>query len=121
VYDRVVGGTINKTEALATATAPSVTGFLKNNRSKDFDAGPGSLKGTLTYHAFYALWVMRGTGIYGPHGTPIVPVTSKYLVFRGKDGSTVFAKSVKGQTANQFLTEAFRAGAAPWPVTIHRR
>lgn len=118
VYDRVVAGTIDKTEALATATAPvGDTGFLRNNRTKSIDAGPGSLKGTLTYHAHYALWVMRGTGVFGPHGTPIVPTTSQYLVFRGRDGATVYAKSVKGMPGRPFLTDAFKA-ASPWPVTI---
>lgn len=119
VYDRVVARTIERTEAIATATGPRITTFLVNNRSTDYDAGPSSLKGTLTYHSHYATAVMKGTGIYGPTGQPIRPKKGKYLVFTGADGNTVFARSVKGQQGNPFLANAFRAGAAPWPVTIH--
>lgn len=120
VYDNVVSRVIRGTDALATATAPRDTGFLANNRSISIDAGPGSLVGSLTYHAHYALFVMRGTGIFGPTGTPIVPKTATYMVFRGRDGALVYAKSVKGQRAQPFLAEAFRA-ACPWPVIIHPR
>lgn len=120
VYDNVVSRVIRGTDALATASSPVDTGFLRNNRSISIDVGPGSLVGSLTYHAHYALFVMRGTGIYGPSGTPIVPKTAAYLVFRGRDGGLVYAKSVKGQRAQPFLAEAFRA-ACPWPVTIHPR
>ena len=120
MYDNVVSGPLHRTDALATATAPVDTGFLRNNRSIQIDAGPSSLVGALTYHAHYALFVMRGTGIYGPTGQPITPKTANYLVFRGRDGATVYAKSVRGQRAQPFLAEAFRA-ACPWPVTIHPR
>ena len=118
VYDNVVSGTLRKTDALATATAPVDTGFLRNNRSTSIDAGPSSLRGALTYHANYAAAVMKGTGIYGPSGSPIVPTSAQYLVFRGRDGRLVYAKEVKGQRAQPFLAEAFKA-ASPWPVTIH--
>ncbi len=120
VYDNVVNRVLRLTDALATAGAPVDTGFLRNNRSIEITAGPGSLVGSLTYHAHYALFVMRGTGIFGPRGAPIVPKTATYLVFRGRDGGLVYAKSVKGQRAQPFLAEAFRA-ASPWPVTIHPR
>lgn len=116
VYDNVVNRVLRMTDALATASAPVDTGFLRNNRSIDIDAGPGSMVGTLTYHAHYATFVMRGTGIFGPHSTPIVPKRAQYLVFRGRDGALVYAKSVKGQRKQPFLLNAFRA-ASPWPVT----
>lgn len=44
----------------------------------------------------YAKWVHDGTGIYGPHGSPIVPRTAKFLRFTTKSGVVVFAKSVRG-------------------------
>lgn len=116
MYDKVVSGTLHKTAAIATATAPVDTGFLRNNRSIDISSGPASLRGTLTYHADYALYVLKGTGIYGS-GRPITPKRGKYLVFR-VGGQTVFARSVKGQKAQPFLQNAFKA-ASPWPVTIH--
>lgn len=65
----------------------------------------------------YAEYHQRGTGIYGPHGTPIVPVSASALKFRwagpGSSANTpverrpwVFAKSVRGIPANPFLTRA---------------
>lgn len=118
VYDNVVNRVLTTTEAFATATAPTDTGFMKNDRTKNIDAGRGSLKGRLTYHAFYTMWVLGGTGIYGPRNTPITPKNGEFLVFRGRDGGLVYARSVKGQHAQPFLQEAFRA-ACPWPVTFH--
>ena len=70
----------------------------------------------------YAEFVHRGTGIYGPNQTPIVPTTAKALKFRWEptsDGgrptkskdkrSIYFFKSVKGQPAQPFLADALRA------------
>jgi hypothetical protein len=55
----------------------------------------------------YAKWVHEGTGIYGPHKTPIVPVTSPVLVFQPKGAAGfVFAKSVRGMRGRPFLTDA---------------
>lgn len=69
----------------------------------------------------YAEYFHTGTGIYGPKGTPIVPVTKKALKFRWEptDGAPktkskdkrgwYFAKSVKGMPANPFLIDALAA------------
>lgn len=62
----------------------------------------------------YALAVHNGTGIYGPHGTRIVPTSGSLLVFpnrRGGGGSgrLVFARSVRGQRPNPYLKNALRA------------
>jgi hypothetical protein len=55
----------------------------------------------------HAKWVHNGTGIYGPHGSPIVPTHKPYLVFRIND--RIFRKkSVLGQPAQPFLLQAFR-------------
>lgn len=63
----------------------------------------------------YAAFVHQGTGLYGPHRTPIKPRSARYMVFMGRDGNLVFAKQVIGQPARPFLTEAmdevFRRGA----------
>lgn len=45
---------------------------------------------------FYGALINRGTGIYGPQGRPIVPVKAQFLHFFLKDGTEVFARSVKG-------------------------
>jgi hypothetical protein len=47
-------------------------------------------------------WVDKGTGIYGPHKKPIVPVTKKYLVFDWK-GKRWKLGSVKGQKPQRFI------------------
>lgn len=67
----------------------------------------------------YAEYFHTGTGIHGPKGTPIVPVSRKALKFRyaGPGGSAavakerrgwVFAKSVKGIEPNPFLIDGLR-------------
>jgi phage gpG-like protein len=58
----------------------------------------------------YGLWVHEGTGIYGPRGARIYPVSGRYLVFTPK-GETrpVFARSVRGMPARPFLKKALLA------------
>ena len=66
---------------------------------------------------FYAIFVHDGTGIYGPRGTPITPVSAKALVFpskkfgakSGKFAGLVVVKSVKGMKPNPFLKDALSA------------
>jgi hypothetical protein len=55
----------------------------------------------------HAKWVHNGTGIYGPHRSPIVPRSKPYLVFHGRLGKVV-TKSVRGQPAQPFLLQAYR-------------
>jgi hypothetical protein len=71
----------------------------------------------------YLKYVHDGTGIYGPHGTRIVPVSAKALRWpvknnsgtgnrRYRGGSTIqyrFARSVKGVRGRPFLREALAA------------
>lgn len=84
----------------------------------------------------YAPYLHGGTGIYGPRGRPIVPVSAKVLRFKpgraigpslpGKAGSSpekrggwVFAQSVKGVPPHPWLVEAFER-ACPYPVRVRR-
>lgn len=117
VYDKVVDGPLDRTAAIAAATGPRITSFLVNNHSKEITSGAGSLTGRLIYHADYAAAVMKGSGIYGPTGQPITPKKGKYLWFE-YNGRLIRVKSVKGQKANPFLADAFRA-ACFFPVNIH--
>jgi hypothetical protein len=55
----------------------------------------------------HAKWVHNGTGIYGPHRSPIVPTHKPYLVFQGRYGKVV-TRSVRGQPAQPFLLQAYR-------------
>lgn len=50
----------------------------------------------------YARMLQEGTGIYGPKGTPIVPINGKFLVFT-IGGQLVFARSVKGTPPRRFV------------------
>lgn len=55
----------------------------------------------------YAEYVHRGTGIHGPHGTPIVPVTRRFLKFKPKgQRGYIFRRSVAGQRPQPFLADA---------------
>lgn len=66
----------------------------------------------------YARWRHEGTGIYGPHGTPIVPVSKQALKFKPnitgpmrpgesrKSNVFIFRRSVKGTPGLPFLTKA---------------
>ncbi|EGQ21073.1 MULTISPECIES: hypothetical protein [Sporosarcina] len=49
----------------------------------------------LAHGSMVGTYLEEGTGIYGPRGTPIVPVRSKALRFT-VGGSQIFAKEVKG-------------------------
>ncbi|WP_264803698.1 HK97-gp10 family putative phage morphogenesis protein [Cytobacillus sp. NCCP-133] len=54
----------------------------------------------------YIWFVHEGTGIYGPHNTPIKPVTSPVLRFM-INGRWISKKEVKGQKGNPFMDRAF--------------
>lgn len=57
-----------------------------------------------------AYWIEKGTGIYGPHRSPIVPVRGKYLVFPSNNSrGFTFATSVDGTPAKPFLEPALRS------------
>jgi hypothetical protein len=59
----------------------------------------------------HAKWVHNGTGIYGPHKTPIVPRTKPFLVFRPypeRTGAKIVTRSVRGQEPQPFLLNAYR-------------
>lgn len=57
----------------------------------------------------YAIHVIRGSGIYGPQGTPITPKNARALRWTGPDGKLVFARSSKGTPGRDFLTPALAA------------
>jgi hypothetical protein len=116
---RRVSSVRRKTEAIAVANAPvGDTGNLRNERTSETRDETTRLVAEITFHAYYALFVMKGTGIYGPKGQPIRPKTAEYLVFRGRDGGLVYVKQVRGQRPNPFLVEALKT-ASPWPVIVH--
>lgn len=54
----------------------------------------------------HAVWVHEGTGEFGPHNSPIVSPSGGFMIFRGRIG-IVKTRSVKGQVAQPYLTEAY--------------
>lgn len=89
---------------------PVDTGTLR--RSINFvveGATAPTMKARVGTNVEYALNVEQGTGIYGPHGHPIVPVRKKFLRFPSSHGGVIFARSVKGRRATPFLKPALAA------------
>lgn len=92
--------------------------------------------GTVGTEVEYAIYVHEGTGIYGPRGTVIRPVTARVLAFptprfkgplrpgarhpaRERRG-LVFARWVRGTPKHPFLVDA-AVEVSPWPVRMHPR
>lgn len=61
------------------------------------------------FTVFYGMFVHEGTGIYGPRGAPIRPVSAKVLSWKTKSGKRVYAMQVKGMRPNPFLKDALGA------------
>ena len=97
---------------LARKYAPVNTGRLRSSidtRLVSFNGQVAVLVGT---NVNYAMFQHEGTGIYGPHGTPIVPRTARFLKFKPKGSSVfVYAKSVRGNPPTFFLRRALVAAS----------
>lgn len=102
----------NNVASLAKKYAPVNTGHLRASISAKLVKFGGNLAVLVGTNVNYAMYQHEGTGIYGPHGTPIVPVRSKYLRFKPKGSSTfVYAKEVRGSMPTFFLKRALPAAA----------
>lgn len=99
-------------EALAKKFAPSRTGKLRASITTKLVKFNGNLAVLVGSNLNYAMYQHEGTGIYGPHGTPIVPVHAKFLRFQptGSKGF-VYAKEVRGTPPTFFLKRALVAAA----------
>lgn len=100
-----------ETAAIAVATSPVATGLLRNSMTQDTRDEGVRLVAEVVFHADYSLYVMKGTK------GPITPKRGQFLVFRGRGGQLVYARSVRGQEARPFLVDALKA-ASPWPVVV---
>lgn len=93
-----LGNTIGKNlEDTAKGKAPW-TDRTGNTRRAIHGGADATSSGAVIYLAHGTMvgtYLEEGTGIYGPHGKPIVPIHSKALRFT-VGGSQIFAKSVKG-------------------------
>ncbi len=82
---------------------PVVTSNMVNATTDEVSADGNTGRVFITDAAPYAEYVYRGTGIYGPHGRPIVPASKKALY--GPGLAHPF-RSVKGQRPNPFIDRA---------------
>lgn len=105
--------------SVAAATAPRDSGLLANSHTIRVGVVPGFAFAEITANTDYALFVMRGTGLYGPRGRIIRARKGKVFRFEARGshgplargasaapGGVVFAKSIKGTPANPYLEEA---------------
>jgi hypothetical protein len=68
-----------------------------------------SVGNTVAFEVFpgkIGAWHIEGTGIYGPHGTVVVPVHAKVLRFE-IDGEILFRAWVRGIPKNPFFRRAY--------------
>lgn len=107
-----------RVQTMAKRLAPVDTGRLR--QSIALGSEPRVVEGESTIAIVvgtdleYAAAVHRGTGIFGPHHTPITPKRGKLLVFEvggpGRGGQRlVVARSVRGQPGRPFLKDALKA------------
>jgi HK97 gp10 family phage protein len=97
--------------SVAQFLAPKRTGNLAQNitstrASIDPAIGGYSATAGVRKTAPYARWVEEGTGIFGPHGTPIVPKVGNFLIFKIGE-KTIVTRSVKGQKGQHYMRRAF--------------
>jgi len=120
--------------SLATATAPRDSGLLANSHTVRVGVAPGFAFSEITANTEYAVFVMRGTGLYGPRGRVIKARKGKVFRFEARGahgplargaspaaGGVVFAKSIKGTPANPYLEEALHAVMDGVPGVRYRR
>jgi phage gpG-like protein len=88
---------------------PVDTGRLRSSITHSLGHGPAGLVAVVGTNVRYAGWVNRGTGIYGPHHTPIVPVHASMLRFKPRGSSNyVYARSVRGMPGRHFMALGLR-------------
>jgi len=86
-------------EGRAKKLAPKRTGNLWRSITSVINGAKGVVRVT----AEYGIYVHEGTGIYGKHVHPIVPVRKQALFWEGAEHPF---RSVKGQRSNPFLLNA---------------
>lgn len=55
----------------------------------------------------YPIFVDRGTGEFGPTGSPIFARRANFMAFPGADGHTIFRHSVRGQRGQHFMLKTY--------------
>lgn len=113
--------------------APSKSGRMRSTIGSNVTVEGTKVIGRIGSPLEYALYRHEGTGIYGPKGTPIVPVSAKLLRFPSSGtfgplahgqvkasgaGVIVYARSVRGVPRMPFLVYALEA-TVPYPIRIN--
>lgn len=109
VADRAVLDMIDEMQA----TAPRDTGEMASSVyvADRPDSGDQIVR-VVRAPAEWSSYQEEGTGIYGPQGTPIVPVNAKVLVFYWKQtGRIEFRKSVLGSPATHWWSNVIEKWA----------
>lgn len=96
-------------EGAAKENAPIDKGLLRGSIHSDIRGDGFDMIGVVGTNLEYAPYQEFGTGIYGPKAAPITPKQGKFLVFRGKSGNLVFARSVAGSRARKFMAKGLQA------------
>jgi hypothetical protein len=96
-----------RAQELEREEAPERTGVLKETVERIRLNEPDGYAEQIEPLAFYRDFVIGGTGLFGPRKQRIYPKKSQALrfVFGGR---VVFARSVKGQQPNPFVSRAYR-------------
>jgi len=92
--------------------APVDTGRLRASITAELVQYAGSIAVLVGSNVNYAMFQHEGTGLYGPHGTPIVPRRARFLRFKPRGSSEfVYAREVRGVPPTFFLRRALAASA----------
>lgn len=99
-----------RVETEAKRRCPIDTGRLRSSIRTELVTVDGQLAAKVGTNVKYAIFVERGTGIYGPRGQPIRPVRARALrwVPRGQN-EAVFAREVRGMKPRPFLLPALES------------
>ncbi len=105
--------------------SPVKDGNNKDTIDFEITKTPTTVKGTIFSESGYGGWLEVGTGIYGPHRTPIVPVNGTFLAWPIYEGTSVdpvdwvYARSVRGRMPTPYLYPAFEEKKALLQQYIH--
>jgi hypothetical protein len=108
---RLVSRTAQAVAVRARFYAPEDTGKLRDRIQprQTVQVSQHRVEAIVEADTFYAVWQHEGTGIYGPHGTRIVPRRAQFLRFYWKKvGAVVAYRSVRGTPGTKYLIKGVR-------------
>lgn len=109
---------VDRVVVAARRFAPKKTHELERSIHGRVERQGGKWVGVIEATAKHALWVHDGTGLYGPRKHLIYPKHAKVLAWRGDDGKMHFARFIRGQRPQPFLTDALKVLTNPNVVAV---